>query len=69
MGNSADPLTVNLDNFVTVDSLLLPRQIRYQRNMPITVLTKFSYIFQMIFALAIPSSSFCLTLAFIPISK
>jgi len=38
MGNSADPVTVNLDNFVTVDSLDLPRQIRYQRNMPITVL-------------------------------
>jgi hypothetical protein len=38
MGNSADPVTVNLDNFVMLDSSLLPRQIRYQRNMPITVL-------------------------------
>ena len=29
MDNSADPVTVNLDKFVVVDSLRLPRQIRY----------------------------------------
>jgi len=32
MGNSADHVTVNLDNFAILDSFLLPRQFRYQRN-------------------------------------
>ena len=32
MGNCADQVTVNLDNFVIIDSSLLPRQFRYQRN-------------------------------------
>jgi len=36
MGNSADHVTVNLDNFVLHDSFLNTRQIRYQRNYPIT---------------------------------
>jgi hypothetical protein len=32
MGNSANHVTVNLDNFVIFDSSLLPRKFRYQRN-------------------------------------
>ena len=32
MGNSADHVTVNPDNFVNIDRALLPRQFRYQRK-------------------------------------
>jgi hypothetical protein len=36
MGNSADHETVSQDNFIINDSLVISRQIRFQRNWPIT---------------------------------